>query len=135
MGGNTEGGAHCFKICRSLFGFSTANVTCQAQQTQPEFVHSLFAASLTRDEQERPKTAVLSPSEIEEMYPVSPIDFNVSTRHHHRFTTTDPGSDLLARPSGKLAQSVIIRGLEEADELVQATLLEVKHFLFPQYRT
>lgn len=99
------------------------------------------------------------------MNPVSPVDFNVSSRRRtpappplSRYTqhnssdmvtsssrrdtllgpqapsTTsapspsirrDSDLDITARSSGKLAQAVVIQRLDEADPLVQATLLEV----------
>lgn len=93
-------------------------------------------------------------SQDEDMHhPVSPIDFNVSARRRSppifRSTVTSSAADThhnreagrnfsdhalmmgdISKPSssstsGKLAQAVIIQRLNEADELVQATLLEV----------
>lgn len=47
----------------------------------------------------------------------------------------DSDLDITARSSGKLAQAVIIQRLDEADPLVQATLLEVSvHTIFKVFQ-
>ncbi|CDH60323.1 predicted protein [Lichtheimia corymbifera JMRC:FSU:9682] len=202
-------------LSRSLFGFSTANVVCQEQQTPSDLIHSLFAATLEdymdvasehRHSYHRIYGDSLHPSDsgpssinnrahrqTQSMFhndhspslssfpsiisnrsyhdddtrnvnPVSPVDFNVSSRRRtpappplSRYTqhnssdmvtssrrdtllgpqppsTTsapspsirrDSDFDITARSSGKLAQAVVIQRLDEADPLVQATLLEL----------
>ncbi|ORZ26081.1 hypothetical protein BCR42DRAFT_19442 [Absidia repens] len=48
------------EICRCLFGFTTANVTCQQDQTVMDFVHGLFTS--TFDDDDRFPTATTATS-------------------------------------------------------------------------
>jgi MoxR-like ATPase len=63
------------------------------------------------------------------MHPVSPIDFSIRQRQQKdtldllRFTTGPVGSG--GGSNNKLAQAAVIQRLDEADALVQATLLEL----------
>ncbi|KAF7721929.1 hypothetical protein EC973_003917 [Apophysomyces ossiformis] len=194
------------QICRCLFGFTTAHLTCHANQTPSELVQSLFAS--TRDEFEsdyrshqltskstsdslrpqdsltyrqsrssqtvnshislssshlgQPASRKFTPISFEEdldetlnhshISPVSPVDFTFSVRRRERSfliprnTTSSTISKDAADPQPKkdrsrwpdhdehlkraagtnrLAQSLIIQRLDEANEPIQAALLEL----------
>ncbi|CAO3636540.1 unnamed protein product [Cunninghamella blakesleeana] len=153
------------EICRSLFGFTTANINCQSNPSVTSFIHDLFI-SANNDEEDFPpstnrqmanfgRTSIYdndilkkqpSTSQYPNTSPINPLDFTVRPSKSFSFipkqhqqqqkqfindnqrkysTTSGNGNIVSTSGTNRLAQALIVQYLNDANELIQAALLEL----------
>ncbi|KAI9033855.1 hypothetical protein CLU79DRAFT_830219 [Phycomyces nitens] len=129
------------QICRCLFGFTTANITCHANQSSADLIQALFQSTQEEDHfhPKAPHTSrdpakhhkASAKDSDAHVHPISPVDFTLMKRDRtikrpqtgsrERWESDEP-----KRPQiNRLPQCMLVQSLDQANPIIQAALLEL----------
>ncbi|KAG1054347.1 hypothetical protein G6F46_002808 [Rhizopus delemar] len=125
------------QICKCLFGFTTAQMTCKEQQTQDDLVEALFKEDnepFYKTAQHKSRSFNTLDTQISEeesllnMTPVSPVDFTLRrTKQPFGSSPSFYTKDQQPKRSSmtRIVQTLIIEDLDKAEESIQTILLDL----------